>query len=379
MKKHVKLGGGGKPFGFTLVELLVVIAIIGILIGLLLPAVQAAREAARRMQCTNNLKQLGLSAQNFHDVHAHLPPIAENNSKMSRISWLVQVLPYVEQAAAWNEFASGGQIYLSSPGNPSSARKDAKCDAYKASPWDWSVACWYVSMPGKICPSDPSGSDSAAKYFPGRTNYRASLGDSSIASKYFVADGKKSRGPFCVNNGSDYRTFSSISDGTSNTVMFAETPTHATTGGADDKTLNIKTGILTGKNPQWASTCVGYQDPSDVTSFVSSVVTRPWLGRRWCDGMYIYSGVNTILPPNSVHCIYSTSDAQRSIVSAGSYHSGGANVCMCDGSVRFVSETVDCGDASANNDDPRDRGGKSPYGVWGAMGSINGGETDATL
>ncbi|MBQ7815211.1 MAG: DUF1559 domain-containing protein [Thermoguttaceae bacterium] len=379
MKTNVKMGGGRKLFGFTLVELLVVIAIIGILIGLLLPAVQASREAARRMQCTNNLKQLGLSAQNFHDVHTHLPPIAENNSKMSRISWLVQVLPYVEQAAAWNEFASGGNIKLSSPGNPSSARTDAKVDPYKAAPWEWDVACWYVSMPGKICPSDPSGSDSAAQWFPGRTNYRASLGDSAIASRYFGPDGKKSRGPFCVNNGSDYRTFASISDGASNTVMFAEVPTHATTGGSDDKTLNIKTGILTGKNPQWASTCVGYQDPNDINSFVSSVVTRPWLGRRWCDGMYIYSGVNTILPPNSVHCIYSTSDSERSIVSAASYHSGGVNVCMSDGSVRFVSETIDCGDSSANNDDPRDRGGKSPYGVWGAMGSINGGETDVTL
>ncbi len=373
------MGGGRKLFGFTLVELLVVIAIIGILIGLLLPAVQAAREAARRMQCTNNLKQLGLSAQNFHDVHNHIPPIAQNNSKFSRVSWLVMILPYVEQSAAWNEFASGGNLRLSTAGNPSSSRTDAKVDPYKAAPWEWDIACWYVGMPAKICPSDPSGSDSAAQWFPGRTNYRASLGDATIASCYFAADGKKSRGPFCVDNGGETRDFSYITDGTSNTLMFAEVPTHATTGGSDDKTLNIKTGILTGKNPQWASTCVGFQDPNDVNSFVSSVVTRPWLGRRWADGMYIYSSFNTVLPPNSVHCIYSTSDAERSIVTPGSYHSGGVNVSFCDGSVRFISETIDCGDSSANNDDYRGKGGKSPYGVWGAIGTANAGETDITL
>ncbi|MCF0234102.1 MAG: DUF1559 domain-containing protein [Thermoguttaceae bacterium] len=361
--------------GFTLVELLVVIAIIGILIGLLLPAVQAAREAARRMQCTNNLKQLALSVQNFHDVYNHLPPIAQNNSTYSRVSWMVMILPFIEQTAAWNEYAGGGALHLSSPGNPQSARATGTVAAFKANPWEWDISVWYADFSSKICPSDPSGSDSPAQWFPGRTNYRASLGDATIASCYFAPDGKKSRGPFCVNNGSDYRGLQYISDGTSNTVCIAEVPTHKTTAGADEQTLDIRTGILTGKNPQWASTCIGFQDPNNPRSFISSAVTRPWLGRRWPDGMYVYSSVNTILPPNSVHCLYSTSDAERTIISAGSFHSGGANVAMCDGSVRFVSETIDCGDSSANNDDYRGKGGKSPYGVWGAMGTAAAGET----
>lgn len=368
-----------KSRGFTLVELLVVIAIIGILIGLLLPAVQAAREAARRMQCTNNLKQLSLSVHNFHDVNKHFPPICQNNSKFSRISWMIMILPYMEQAQAWDEYASGGKIYLKTPGAYSDDRTDATCEGYKAAPWDWSVSTWYANVPSLHCPSDGNTFDTAAQWFPGRSNYRASLGDASIASCYFNPDGHKSRGPFMVNNGNGtsqtVRDIAAITDGTSNSVMLGELLTHRTTAGSDEQTLDIHTGILTGKNPQWPSTCLGYVDPDNPNQFVSSAVTRPWLGRRWCDGMYVYSSCNTILPPNSVNCLYSTSDAERTIMTPSSRHPGGVNISMCDGSIRFVSDTIDCGDSSLDNDLYRGKSTKSGYGVWGAMGSINGGET----
>ena len=377
--KRTLIGRGRNRDGFTLVELLVVIAIIGILIGLLLPAVQAAREAARRMQCTNNLKQLALSVHNFHDANNYFPPICQNNSKFSRISWAVMILPYVEQMSVWNEYASGGKIFLSTPGNPKSARTDANCDPYKANPWEWNVAIWYADVPCFHCPSDGYSRDQPAQWFPGRINYRASLGDASIASCYFGPDGKKSRGPFEVNNGvgktQTVRDVSMVIDGTSNSVLLGELLTHATTGGADEITRDIHTGSLTGKNPQWPSTCIGYQDPDDPNSFIASAVTRPWLGRRWPDGMYVYSSMNTILPPNSVNCLYSTSDAERTIMTPSSRHSGGVNIAMADGAVKFVSDTIDCGDSSANNDDYRGKRTRSGYGVWGAMGSINGGET----
>lgn len=93
--------------GFTLVELLVVIAIIGILIALLLPAVQAAREAARRSQCTNNLKQLGLAIHNFHDVN-NVFPIGQPDDDNDNYAWGAYILPYVEQKQMYDTLVSGG-------------------------------------------------------------------------------------------------------------------------------------------------------------------------------------------------------------------------------------------------------------------------------
>ena len=154
MNKNVNLGGGGKAGGFTLVELLVVIAIIGILIALLLPAVQAAREAARRMTCTNNLKQLGLAVHNFHDAQKGLPPGIINHD---RPSFFVLVWPYMEQQANYDLLSSrtnGLSEYVST---------------YDATDW-WTPTCTDVnrkitaaeangfgSIPAMLCPSRRSG------------------------------------------------------------------------------------------------------------------------------------------------------------------------------------------------------------------------------
>ena len=188
---------------FTLVELLVVIAIIGILIGLLLPAVQAAREAARRMQCTNQLKQLGLAAQNFHDVQKVLPSASyqtlfkkySSNGQWGRFSGLCVMLPYVEQSALYTELLK--QI------------ENGGC------PWNDGVdyaTCNQVDA--FLCPSDGKGK--TAKGTRGCTNYHLNRGDITLNW-----DWDEYRGAF--SNGNKHEmSFSDIVDGLSNTAFFSE-------------------------------------------------------------------------------------------------------------------------------------------------------------
>ena len=188
---------------FTLVELLVVIAIIGILIGLLLPAVQAAREAARRMQCTNQLKQLGLAAQNFHDVQKVLPSASyqtlfkkySSNGQWGRFSGLCVMLPYVEQSALYTELLK----QIENVGCPWNDGGDyATCNQVDAF----------------LCPSDGKGK--TAKGTRGCTNYHLNRGDITLNW-----DWDEYRGAF--SNGNKHEmSFSDIVDGLSNTAFFSE-------------------------------------------------------------------------------------------------------------------------------------------------------------
>jgi len=383
--RHSLKQGGAKNNAFTLVELLVVIAIIGILIGLLLPAVQSAREAARRMQCTNNLKQLALGLQNYHDTHGAFPAgrwggrcfccsdadVKEDIGHSYVWSATFFVMPFCEQTAIYDGIMS----YIES-------RSDKKWPV----PWvngntkNLSCASSYTTVvPFLICPSDANNKtpNSSGQV---KANYGLCNGDSCYYNNSVDKGG--CRGMFVTKK---WLAMSACTDGTSNTAMASEFVTHGDTGISE---LSSSGGLVKGSfninynydqlgaNP---SICLNLVNSSD-----SRLLTGNWFNNwrghtRWAGRLTDGCSFTTILPPNSPSCIVGSVSPYYSggIASPTSNHSGGVNVCMCDGSVRFVSETIDAGTASSAvpGYGSVSSMGKSPFGVWGAMGSRCGGET----
>ncbi len=366
----------GARQGFTLVELLVVIAIIGILIGLLLPAVQAAREAARRMQCTNNVKQVALACMNYVDANQDSLPLAEDcwgatpgNGLTRWWSFRMFLLPFIEGSA---QYQLCMELYgLQSASTDAGSREGAS--------WNSSAEIKGISIPGYHCPSDGSAKTLVEDY--ASANYVCSFGDYCAKPETWgwvngnVGRTDYSRGAMQPKT---WTALAAIADGTSNTVLVSETVV------STQSTRRIKNGIATGRtdvfgggnghnacevagfNPQ---ACINLKN-SDGT-YIDGVAVNATKGKRWNDGQPCFSAFSTILPPNSPSCSYDAGDECPSLISATSNHSGGVNVGMCDGSVRFVSDTIDCGNLSAQCL----RSGKSRYGVWGAMGSRDGAET----
>lgn len=289
--------------GFTLVELLVVIAIIGILVALLLPAVQMAREAARRMQCGNNLKQLALAVHSHHDSRKTIPPLS-----MSRDvdglggwhlwAWTSQILPFVEQEALYDycaEMKGGSNWGLPKGGDPANGNAD---QVRRLETYMQDIATF-------VCPSCPIGSETV------KAAWDADLGSSSWeharSSKLnYVANGgvantwgsfaKAPRayfGPFV--KCSKGLPIASITDGTSNTMLFGETGSKLAPGNSEHE------GKLPG---MW----IGVRNERNHGARVA----------RW-----------TKEKPNA-----------GTSMGFGSTHPGGLNIALCDGSVRFISDTV---------------------------------------
>ena len=367
---------GGKR-GFTLVELLVVIAIIGILIGLLLPAVQAAREAARRMQCTNQMKQFALAVQNYVDANNTLPASRCTAGTYGRMSEGVNntggncgysinfaLLPYVEQSAVYDAI-----LATSTTGTPS--------------PWtDQDGGVLDVQITAFLCPSDGNASQpSPDKSHVWRSSVALSRGDGmwdcERLSGWSTNNDTRSRSLF---NPFMWKSMAAATDGTSNTIFCSETVT-----GDSGASMKIKGGVIGTGSPTAVNSvdsnltsranCFNSRDPDDNTSYDRDryVAASAWRGHRWSDGRISVTGFNTVFPPNAPSCANGTSDNNWGIFSASSNHSGGVNAAMLDGSVRFVSETIDCGSyltAKQNHGQA-----KSQFGVWGAMGTPAGGET----
>ena len=356
--------------GFTLVELLVVIAIIGILIGLLLPAVQAAREAARRMQCSNNIKQLALACHNMHDVNGHFPSLAyqkgyAHDSFHWRVSWGPFLFPFVEQATRYQTVIS-----IPEQGIGCAPYTTGATVAFNGSTIDNPYAGVINTF---LCPSEVVNQPVDGSLAP--ISYRINLGDETYNNTASYTKSILNRG--VASRGDEFTvTMASIIDGTSNTALFTES-TIAPALGANN---TLKGGIAQSSADVYrmpislVEECRNNRNGSEVGTAYSWSARGVRLGDAYGP---IYTGVHWVLPPNSPTCSYN--HAEFCFVAASSYHSGGCQVAMCDGSVRFVSDTVDCKREDYANLPTSTltvgNTGASYFGVWGAMGTRNGGET----
>lgn len=331
--------------GFTLVELLVVIAIIGVLVGLLLPAVQAAREAARRMQCANNLKQIGLAVHNYESAHRMLPGLySHGNSAVGNFSVQSQLLPFVEQASLQDllDFASPLVIGC--------------CPGDLNDPF---VGPAQMVLPIFRCPSDPGpdlfevttgnrgGATGRVDLYAG-TNYHINQG-SGLGTNY---DGRAPTDGLVWSN-SRVR-FRDVSDGLSNTGLFSESllglPDQRVPAPQTDRQRRrvwIDVACLwTSRDipPHPPGLANGYQPPPDPAQFEAATVaiSRGWGGHRgggWISGREYYTVYHHYHPPDSN--VPDMGTCGNGIFGARSEHPGGVNLLLCDGSVRFVTGSID--------------------------------------
>jgi hypothetical protein len=373
----------------------VVIAIIGVLIALLLPAVQAAREAARRMTCSNHLKQFSIAMHNYHDTYLAFPAgrggpscyCCTNGGPESPSStaasghWhgfgaLFYVLPFAEQQSIYDIYHQ----YVTGTTKPTTSGGTKPAGA-GFMPWftgNTNALTTFFQAPVSIfhCPSD--GDSKQMNPQPAqRNNYTYCIGD-SWANNYYASG--VFRGLFGT---LVWHDMSSCTDGTSNTAMMSEMVIGSRYSSEIDSsataiTRSIKQGAirLNSTAPTNPQTCFNYRNGNEVsgTSFNMWRGANRFSGRQSDQG-----GFTTVLPPNSPSCGgYGTTSANyffAGLMSATSNHPGGVQVARADGSVFFASDTIGCGDLTAAS--PTATSGASPYGVWGALGTRNGGEAQA--
>ena len=334
---------------FTLIELLVVIAIIAVLIALLLPAVQQAREAARRSQCKNNLKQIGLAMHNYHDVANCLPismswgrtEPANNWDRRQAFSDKVYMLPYLDQAPMYNK-----TNFNDFPWNPWNTGSNLPQSA---------------RLPVFNCPSNANVNDNGSA---GNFNYAINVGVVNFSTDNInVVSGTNGR-----HNGfasytnwpgeSDPRVnFAQVTDGLSNSVAYSEfgmVPCNTASTGR--KTMQLHTWSEPGgANPHRTvrDHCLAN------VGHINDCGRHGLRGSSWASSFIGYGGAYSHnMNPNEKPCFATNQGDWRgsTVMSASSFHTGGVHALLGDGSVRFISENID-------------------YNTWTALGTRNGGET----
>jgi prepilin-type N-terminal cleavage/methylation domain-containing protein/prepilin-type processing-associated H-X9-DG protein len=333
--------------GFTLIELLVVIAIIAVLIALLLPAVQAAREAARRAQCVNNLKQMGLALHNYQSstnsfpLGASLQPYNGNTATTFWSDWSAhaQLLPYIE----------GGAIY--SACNFSVAPEWANNYGYRAN-----STATNSKVNTFACPSDPNANQqqSTGAGLGSNNSYMGSTGTTTIGYPEATPNANNahiSTGIFAYQKS---YSMSDVTDGTSNTVAFAEMIADDQVGGFEKKpgkgtggAGNLTAVYFTDVNLAGLA-AVRADIAACNAKWQSDGGGREGGGYRWSCGAMGYTMFNTVIPPNGGGTIpwgacrnnCCPQSRHADYVNASSFHPGGVNVCFTDGSVRFIKNTI---------------------------------------
>jgi len=337
---------------FTLIELLVVISIIAVLIALLLPAVQSAREAARRAQCTNNLKQIGLGMHNYHSTHGTFPlggttaPAYSNTYTAQWGTWSAHalMLGYLEQAPLYNA-ANFSWAVIMGPG------------------WRINTTVSNSMVNLFLCPSDnlsPSPVPPSAQWSGRLNNYFASVG-TTIAYQ----GGAPTTGVF-TQSGPAYG-IQHITDGSSNTIAFAEAVVGPDSGGYQTKQIlqlfrngtNVSPGSTAGSTSLYDANQNVKAVLADMQTCQNAALTLPSgdgtqgtlneddKGERWAADDGGFSLINTVVPPSSTQysfacCSFSQSYGcdDGAFQNVNSMHPGGANVLFADGSVHFLKSSI---------------------------------------